>query len=221
VSSSSSPEQYVFGYGSLAAAPGTTIAGGGQLARLHGHRRRWGVAMDNGRDLPGYKWYRLRATGERPRAFVAFLDVVPGDGAVNGLCLPVDATALRRLDARERNYDRVEVTELVERIARDGTDGDGAGNGARAARPGAAGGERAGDGDLPARVWTYVGSAAGRGRLEQGVREGRALVSREYVDDVEHGFRTLGGDAFAAYRASTDPPPPGCEVVSLERIDLP
>lgn len=202
---------WVFGYGSLAAAPGTALAGGGEVAVLRGHRRRWGVAMDNGRDLPGYKWYRLRATEERPDAFVAFLDVVPGAGDVNGLCLPVDATALRRLDARERNYDRVEVTEVVVRGGgtRDGTGGQSETGG------------RPGGGRLPGRVWTYVGSAAGRGRLARGVRERRALVSREYLDDVEHGFRALGDEAFAAYRASTDPPPPGCAIVSLERIDLP
>lgn len=180
---------WVFGYGSLAAAPEREVAHGGFVTELRGHRRRWGVAMDNRRDLPGYKWYRLRATGERPAVFVAFLDVVAGEGAVNGLCLPVDATTLARLDARERNYDRVEVTEQV---------------------AGAQG-----------RVWTYAGSAAGRARLARGVREGRALVSREYADDVEHGFRTLGPEALAAYRASTDPPPPGCQVVSLQRIDLP
>lgn len=182
-------QEWVFGYGSLAAAPEVTEARGGHLAELRGHRRRWGVAMDNRRDLPGYKWYRLRATGERPRAFVAFLDVTPGDGTVNGLCLPVDAATLQRLDARERNYDRVEVTSRV--------------TGARG------------------RVWTYVGSAAGRARLAQGLREGRALISSEYRDDVEHGFRALGTAALHAYRASTDPPPPGVEVVSLERIDLP
>lgn len=182
-------EEWVFGYGSLAAAPETAEARGGHAAELRGHRRRWGVAMDNGRDLPGYKWYRLRPTGERPRAFVAFLDLSPGDGAVNGLCLPVDAAALRHLDARERNYERVDVTEQVA--------------------------------GLRGRVWTYVGSAAGRERLARGVRDGRALISREYLDDVEHGFRALGDDALAAYRASTDPPPPGVEVVSLERIDLP
>ena len=189
MSSRSSPEGYVFGYGSLAAAPATALARGGHAAELRGCRRRWGVAMDNGRDLPGYKWYRLRATGERPQAFVAFLDLVPGEGAVNGLCLPVDAAALRALDARERNYERVEVTE---RIA-----------GARV------------------RVWTYVGSAAGRARLARGLRERRALVSRDYRDGVERGFRALGDGALAAYRASTDPPPPGCEVVALERVELP
>lgn len=178
------PGDWVFGYGSLAAE-----AHDGYLTELTGHRRRWGVAMDNARDLPGYKWYRLRASGERPRGVVAFLDVAAGPGAVNGVCLRVDAHVLRRLDARERNYERVEVTELVA--------------------------------EARGRVWTYVGSAAGRARLADGLRAGRALVSQEYLDDVEHGFRRLGTAQLAAYRASTDPPPPGCEVVALERIDLP
>ncbi|ADB48594.1 gamma-glutamylcyclotransferase family protein [Conexibacter woesei] len=175
---------WVFGYGSLAAE-----AHDGYVTALAGHRRRWGVAMDNARDLPGYKWYRLCASGERPRGVVAFLDVVAGRGAVNGVCLPVDAGELRRLDARERNYERVEVTELVA--------------------------------EARGRVWAYVGSAAGRARLAAGLRDGRALVSREYLDDVEDGFRRLGDEQLAAYRASTDPPPPGCAVVALERVDLP
>jgi hypothetical protein len=178
--------QWVFGYGSLAAD-----AGRGRLATLANHRRCWGVAMDNSRDLPGYKWYRQRATHDRPRAFVAFLDVVPAaGGAVNGLCIPVDAAALERLDARERNYERVEVTDRIE------------------APP-------------PGRIWTYVGSAAGRRRLRTGVRERRLLISQEYRDDVEHAFRRLGAEQLAAYRASTAPPPDGSEVVALERIDLP
>src|ERR687894_1532691 len=41
--------QFVFGYGSLAAGFA------GRRARLHGHRRVWGVAMDNRLDIPGYK----------------------------------------------------------------------------------------------------------------------------------------------------------------------
>lgn len=175
---------WVFGYGSLAAD-----ARRGHLATLHGHRRRWGVAMDNGRDLPGYKWYRQRATGARPAVFVAFLDLVrDGDGAVNGLCLPVDEPLLQRLDERERNYERVDVTAAVE-----------------AAR---------------GRVWAYVGSRAARARLARGLRERRAVVSQEYVDDVEHAFRRLGDGQLEAYLASTDPLPPGCEALSLERIDL-
>lgn len=178
--------EWVFGYGSLAAD-----ARRGHPATLRGHRRQWGVAMDNSRDLPGYKWYRQRATGARPAVFVAFLDLVAdGDGgAVNGLCLPVDATLLERLDARERNYERIDVTAAVA--------------------------------EARGRVWAYVGSRAGRARLARGLRERRAVVSQEYLDDVEHGFRQLGDGQLDAYRASTDPLPPGCEALSLERIDLP
>lgn len=178
-------DDWVFGYGSLAAD-----LRHGRLATLAGHRRCWGVAMDNRRDLPGYKWYRQRATHARPHAFVAFLDIVrAAGGSVNGLCLPVDAAGLERLDARERNYRRVEVTDRI--------------------------------GAPPGRVWAYVGSAAGRERLRAGARERRLLISQEYVDDVEDAFRRLGDEQLAAYRASTAPPPEGCEIVALERIELP
>jgi hypothetical protein len=104
------PRQFVFGYGSLVAE----IARG-HVATLRGHRRVWGVAMDNRRDLPGYKSYRLRADGSRPAVYVAFLDVEPAAGhSVTGLCVPVDEVELLELDRRERNYDRVEVTDRVE-----------------------------------------------------------------------------------------------------------
>jgi hypothetical protein len=98
--------EYVFGYASLVAEhPGCHVA------RLSGWRRCWGVAMDNTLDLPGYKSYRLRRGGSRPAVFVAFLDVEPDPaGAVTGVCVPVDARALRELDDRERNYERIDVT---------------------------------------------------------------------------------------------------------------
>ena len=83
---------------------------GGWIAELPGFARRWGVAMDNARDLPGYKHYRL-ADGTRPAVFVAFLDIVRRPGAaVTGVCLPVDEAALAVLDLRERNYVRRDVT---------------------------------------------------------------------------------------------------------------
>ena len=99
--------EFVFGYGSLARVPG------GHVAELHGHERRWGVAMDNTRDLEGYKYY-LAPDGSRPAVFVAFLDVAAATGAsVHGVCTPVDPERLARLDARERNYERVDVTEQI------------------------------------------------------------------------------------------------------------
>ena len=110
---------FVFGYGSLAAelafVPGREIRREGFVADLPGFTRGWGVAMDNRRDLSGYKYYTT-PDGSRPAVFVAFLDVwAAGEGsAVNGLCLPVDAGQLARLDRRERNYARLDVSDRIE-----------------------------------------------------------------------------------------------------------
>ena len=72
--------------------------------------------MDNTRTIPGYKYY-LDADDGRPDVCVAFLDVAPAPGAwVNGVCLPVSQAGLDVLDARERNYERVEVTRAVEPV---------------------------------------------------------------------------------------------------------
>ena len=100
-------DTYVFGYGSLAVP-------GGAVRRLPGFRRALGVAMDNSLDLPGYKFFRDPRDGSRPAVFVAFADLVEAPEAeVNGVCLPADEAALAALDARERNYERVEVTSLL------------------------------------------------------------------------------------------------------------
>jgi cation transport regulator ChaC len=100
------PPALVFGYGSL------LEGAAGTPCRLAGHRRRFGVAMDNTRTLPGYKYFLDAATGERPAVCVAFLDVVEDPGAaVDGVVLEV--ADLDALDARERNYRRVEVTDRL------------------------------------------------------------------------------------------------------------
>lgn len=101
--------EHVFGYGSLAAVRD----GDAHLATLHGHQRRWGVAMDNREAIPGYKRY-VDPDGLHPAVHVAFLDLTPGDGAVNGVCRPVTAAQLAALDARERNYERVDVTAQLD-----------------------------------------------------------------------------------------------------------
>lgn len=104
-----SDREFIFGYGSLAAAME------GSVGRLPGYRRVLGVAMDNRVDLPGYKFYRRR-DGSRPAVYVAFADLVPDASGppVNGTCAGVDAAGLAALDVRERNYDRVEVTAALE-----------------------------------------------------------------------------------------------------------
>ena len=96
----------VFGYGSL------LVAGEGRPCRLAGHRRVWGVAMDNEQTIPGYKYF-LDPDGGRPAVHVAFLDAVPdGDGAVEGVVFEVPDVDV--VDARERNYARVDVTERLD-----------------------------------------------------------------------------------------------------------
>ena len=98
---------FIFGYGSLLARRD------GVRCRLAGHRRRWGVAMDNRRTIPGYKYF-LDPDGGRPEVHVTFLDAVAERGSsVDGLAFGVSAAALAELDARERNYRRVDVTAMV------------------------------------------------------------------------------------------------------------
>ena len=71
--------------------------------------------MDNRQTIPGYKYYVDPDTGERPPVHVTFLNIYPAaEGRVNGIAFPVTAEALDRLDRRERNYDRIDVTRLLD-----------------------------------------------------------------------------------------------------------
>jgi hypothetical protein len=111
-----SEAQHVFGYASLVSdAEGREVT----EARLPGHRRVWGVATDNQRAIPGYKMYLRRSDGTRPAVYVAFLDLaLDPDSSVTGLARAVSDDELARLDRRERNYDRVDVSDAI-----DGLDG--------------------------------------------------------------------------------------------------
>jgi len=158
----------VFGYGSLVG-----VAPGAPIARLPGFARRLGVAMDNAVDLPGYKYFVRADDGTRPAVHVAFADLVEaGRSTVNGVLLA--APDLAALDARERNYDRVEVSDRIE-----------------VAPPGA-------------RVWAYVGSPEGRERFARGRAAGTLAVARAYVEAIRAGFRSLGPDEHRAFLESTD-----------------
>jgi cation transport regulator ChaC len=110
--------QFVFGYGSLAAelafVPTREYRHEGFAAELSGFARGWGVAMDNRRDLPGYKFYTA-PDGSRPAVCVAFLDVAETSaGSVNGLCMAVEEPWLEQLDRRECNYARVDVSDRID-----------------------------------------------------------------------------------------------------------
>lgn len=62
------------------------------------------------------------------------------------------------------------------------------------------------------RVWAYMGSRDGRARLREGVKRGRAVVSRDYVDKVRAALRAL---------PEADALPDGLPVRDLDRVDLP
>ena len=85
-------------------------------AELDGARRVWGVAMDNREAIPGYKVFLDPADGSRPPVHVAFLDLAEAGAdapALNGVLVALDAPALEAFDRRERNYERIDVTERV------------------------------------------------------------------------------------------------------------
>jgi cation transport regulator ChaC len=185
---------YVFGYGSLVALPGAVPA------RLRGYRRTWGVAMDNTVATPGYKVYE-NPEGERPPVAVAFLDLAEDpDTTIDGVL--IEAPDLAALDARERQYTRIEVTAAVAPAA--GPEGIGS-------TPPPLGPE--------SEVWTYVGRAEGRARVATG-RDGSAavVIQRAYAEQVERAFAQLGPEALERYRATTEPPP--FALAELARVDL-
>ena len=110
---------YVFGYGSLAELT-EPLAIGERLfpalpGRLHGFRRRWGVAMNNWEASADEKHFVDPESGLKPSLAVAYLDIeaAPGE-AVNGLAVPVDAARLGELDSREINYERIDVSSAFE-----------------------------------------------------------------------------------------------------------
>ena len=115
-------DDYVFGYGSLASVEELARQAGRPLrpddwvlGSLRGYRRCWNVAMDNLVDVPGYKYYVDPRTRRRPPVFVTFLNLRPSpEDAVNGVLARVPPSELRRIDARERNYERIDVTDVVQ-----------------------------------------------------------------------------------------------------------
>ncbi len=169
---------YVFGYASLVALHDAEALPG----RLNGFRRRWGVAMNNWEGGDRVKHYLDPETGERPRIRVAYMDIYEQKGvAVNGLALPVDAERLDALDAREVNYERVEVTGTFEP---DGSAGPPASS---------------------SRVFAYVGLDAARERCRRGVEDGDVVVRRGYTAAVRSAFEGLAPDALAEFHRGTDP----------------
>ncbi|MGD1920057.1 MAG: gamma-glutamylcyclotransferase family protein [Pleurocapsa sp.] len=113
---------FVFGYGSLVNVKNLEQYLKRQLKQnndyticsLYNFQRCWNVAMDNKVDLPEYKYYRDRFTNKRINGFVTFLNIRPySDRIISGILFRVSHKELRKLDLRERNYQRIDITNQL------------------------------------------------------------------------------------------------------------
>ena len=116
-------DNFVFGYGSLMnldklqeyLGRDLTFGLDFKICGLRNFRRCWNVAMDNCLNLPNYKYYINVETGNRPESFITFINIRPNQGkAVGGILFRVSHQELKKLDRRERNYQRIDITNKIE-----------------------------------------------------------------------------------------------------------
>ena len=177
---------YVFGYGSLVdpASFSRTIGRSNWLAEdyalatLNGHKRTWGIAMDNRLSLPGYKRYvAADAPDTYPEVYVCFLDVAPDPAhCVIGAMTAVSADEFARLKVRERNYRAVDVTDAIAHPPLDG------------------------------RVFTFMGLPEARARYRAGRDANTLAISSGYLAMVENAYRARGKTAFDNFQHATETP---------------
>lgn len=114
---------FVFGYGSLMnldklqqyLGRNLTFGLDFKICRLRNFHRCWNIAMDNRLNLPHYKYYIDPETGNRPESFVTFLNIYPNPSkTITGILFRVSPQELKKLDQRERNYQRIDVTKRTE-----------------------------------------------------------------------------------------------------------
>lgn len=165
------------------------LLAGGTVAVLPGRRRVWGVAADNEHAIPGYKRYLMGSDGSAPPVFVAFLDLVEDPESAVNGVLA--PVDAEALAELDRRERNYDRVEVTTAI----------------------------ESPPAGRVWTYVGSAAGRARLEQGRRKGRVVAARAYAESVHAAFRSLGDGEYERFLASSDLD--GLPLLDLERVDLP
>jgi hypothetical protein len=172
---------YVFGYGSLAELTEPLVVGE-QLypavpGRLHGFRRRWGVAMSNWEASADEKHFVDPESGLKPTLAVAYLDIEEAaDEAVNGLANPGRRGAAARA---RRARDQLRADRGVGCVR--------AVVGARGLR-------------LPR-------DRSGATAQSRGRRWGRIFASRQYVERIERAFAALGPGQLDEYQRTTEPLP--------------
>jgi len=161
---------YVFGYGSLTRPESVSEDVGRRLSRaqmpvagLAGWRREWNV----GSNSQSHPERTIRnPDGSVFTGVVAVLGIVEEPGvSCSGAVFPVTAGDLAKLDLRERNYRRVDVTDAVTFT-----------------------GKTAG-----CVVYTYVPRVEAVDRLENARAEGTEVIVRTaYLEQTKAGFAGLG-----------------------------
>jgi cation transport regulator ChaC len=179
---------WVFGYGSLV-SPASTASTIGRpvepdgvvVAELSGYGRRWNYGSLH---LRG-RWEHAGATVEGGVVVALGLVESPAESC-NGVVIAVTDDELARLDHRERDYARTDVTASIVTVDR-----------------------------LPegARVVTYVPSSGAVERYEQARDSGRAAVRRSYWDLVHEAFGALGAGHFDQFCLT---PRPDVPIVDVE-----
>ncbi|PCI49953.1 MAG: hypothetical protein COB49_04400 [Alphaproteobacteria bacterium] len=176
---------YIFGYGSLVDPESFRrtrnsdgpVPGDFRAVKLKGYQRIWNVAMDNSLRLQGYKYYIDLSTKAPVDGFVVFLNVIKNQPCENGAStgvfgalIPVKAEDLAKFDARERNYNRINVTtEIV-------------------------------DVPEGAIVYTYIGKPEACARYEAGKRLKKLFKSESYANKIIDAHNNLNEEAAKNYQ---------------------
>ena len=183
---------WVFGYGSLVspASVSRTIgrfiddAHSRRIAHLEGYGRRWNYGSPTQRGDWSHGDVHVR------QGVIIFLGLEASDDASsNGVVVQVTQDELVELDWRERDYDRVDVTDLIS-IEHGAVDG---------------------------RVVTYVPRPTAIERYVEARDSGRAAVEQRYWDLVHDAFGELGAHHLDHLRTRT--PDPDVPILEIARSD--
>lgn len=187
----------MFGYGSLVSPEsfGHTLGRGLRRgddfhpAVLRGYGRRW-----------NYGVMSLVGESDEPDGSIRSWTIVAlgieasPDAITNGVIGWVADDELALLDQRERNYDRVDVTDLTDVAPEVGRSVEG-------------------------RVVTYVPQPAPIEHYLAARERGEAAVERRYWDLVDGAFADLAPGEQERYHSST--PPPDISIVAMRRESVP
>ena len=192
-------KQYVFGYGSLIdinaleqylidkgldAKLAKKNASEAQLVKLKQFTRCWNVAMDNNLTIKDYKVYSDPIDNKQIDAYVTFMNIEPKqdtDEYVFGVIYEVNETILNVLDKRERNYFRTKLQANKFCTAKDEPyNNDGV-------------------------IWTYIAMPDAIERYNEGIRTGKAIVNKEYLDSFESSLRNIDNEEFKYYLSTSTP----------------